>query len=292
MPSLKEIRSRITSVTSTKKITSAMKMVSAAKLKKAQDSIFRIRPYSTKLFDMVSNLAADKEIVQNIPLAKTPVKLSNVTLVIFTANGSLCGTFNANAIKLAEKIMAEYKTSNAGIGVNLIVLGRHGHEHFVKKGINVSGPYRSLVDKPNREVLSVLADGLISSFSLEKTQRVELIYNKFISAGIQQPCRELILPFTAKVNENSKFMPKYILEPDMAGLLEEIIPQAIKVKLFSALLESVASEHGARTTAMHIATENATDLIKQLSLQYNKARQAAITNEISEITTGAEALKN
>jgi len=292
MPSLKEIRNRITSVTSTKKITSAMKMVSAAKLKKAQDSIFRVRPYSTKLFDMVSNLVADKEIVQNIPLAKTPSLLSNVTLVVFTANGSLCGTFNANAIKLAERAMMEYKEKNPEITFNLIVLGRHGHEHFVKKGINVSGPYRSVVDKPNREVLSVLADGLISSFIEEKTQRVEIIYNKFISAGIKQPIQEIILPFTAKIKENSRFMPKFILEPDMNGLLSEIIPQAIKVKLFSALLESVASEHGARTTAMHIATENATDLIKQLSLQYNKARQAAITNEISEITTGAEALKN
>jgi len=292
MPSLKEIRNRITSVTSTKKITSAMKMVSAAKLKKAQDSIFRVRPYSTKLFDMVSNLVADKEIVQNIPLAKTPSLLSNVTLVVFTANGSLCGTFNANAIKLAERAMMEYKEKNPEITFNRIVLGRHGHEHFVKKGINVAGPYRSVVDKPNREVLSVLADGLISSFIEEKTQRVEIIYNKFISAGIQQPIQEIILPFTAKIKENSRFMPKFILEPDMNGLLSEIIPQAIKVKLFSALLESVASEHGARTTAMHIATENATDLIKQLSLQYNKARQAAITNEISEITTGAEALKN
>lgn len=211
---------------------------------------------------------------------------------MFTANGSLCGTFNANAIKLAERAMMEYKEKNPEITFNLIVLGRHGHEHFVKKGINVSGPYRSVVDKPNREVLSVLADGLISSFIEEKTQRVEIIYNKFISAGIQQPIQEIILPFTAKIKENSRFMPKFILEPDMNGLLSEIIPQAIKVKLFSALLESVASEHGARTTAMHIATENATDLIKQLSLQYNKARQAAITNEISEITTGAEALKN
>jgi len=133
MPSLKEIRNRITSVTSTKKITSAMKMVSAAKLKKAQDSIFRVRPYSTKLFDMVSNLVADKEIVQNIPLAKTPSLLSNVTLVVFTANGSLCGTFNANAIKLAERAMMEYKEKNPEITFNLIVLGRHGHEHFVKK---------------------------------------------------------------------------------------------------------------------------------------------------------------
>ncbi len=292
MPSLKEIRNRITSVTSTKKITSAMKMVSAAKLKKAQDSIFRIRPYSTKLFDMVSNLAADREIGQNIPLGKTPRTLSNVTLVVFTANGSLCGTFNANAIKLAEKTMADFTTNHPGATVNLIVLGRHGHEHFVKKGINVSGPYRSLVDKPNREVLSVLADGLISSFSENRTQRVELIYNKFVSAGVQQPYREQLLPFSSKQRESAKFSPKYILEPDTLGLVEEIIPQAIKVKLFSALLESVASEHGARTTAMHIATENASELIKQLSLQYNKARQAAITNEISEITTGAEALKS
>lgn len=292
MPSLKEIRNRITSVTSTKKITSAMKMVSAAKLKKAQDSIFRIRPYSTKLFDMVSNLAADREIGQNIPLVKTPRTLSNVTLVVFTANGSLCGTFNANAIKLAEKTMADFTINHPGITINLIVLGRHGHEHFVKKGINVSGPYRSLVDKPNREVLSVLADGLISSFSENRTQRVELIYNKFVSAGVQQPYREQLLPFSSKQRESAKFSPKYILEPDTLALVEEIIPQAIKVKLFSALLESVASEHGARTTAMHIATENASELIKQLSLQYNKARQAAITNEISEITTGAEALKS
>lgn len=292
MPSLKEIRNRITSVTSTKKITSAMKMVSAAKLKKAQDSIFRIRPYSTKLFDMVSNLAADREIGQNIPLVKTPRTLSNVTLVVFTANGSLCGTFNANAIKLAEKTMADFTINHPGITINLIVLGRHGHEHFVKKGINVSGPYRSLVDKPNREVLSVLADGLISSFSENRTQRVELIYNKFVSAGVQQTYREQLLPFSSKQRESAKFSPKYILEPDTLALVEEIIPQAIKVKLFSALLESVASEHGARTTAMHIATENASELIKQLSLQYNKARQAAITNEISEITTGAEALKS
>ena len=288
MASLKELRNRITSVTSTRKITSAMKMVSAAKLKRAQDSIYRIRPYSSKLTSMVADLTMDAEVFSQLPLAKVSTP-KNVTLVIYTANGSLCGAFNSNVLKLAESTMAEYQTNYPGVTFSLLVLGKRGYEYFVKRNFDASGPYKSLVDKPNLDVIGAMTTGLIKSFIADQTQRVEIIYNEFVSAGVQRPKRELILPFSQKKKTESKFNPGYIFEPSIESLLEEIVPKSLKVKMYSALLESVAAEQGARTTAMHIATENASELIGVLSLQYNKARQAAITNEILEITTGAEA---
>jgi len=288
MASLKELRNRITSVTSTRKITSAMKMVSAAKLKRAQDAIFRIRPYSSKLHNMVRNLTMDTEVISQLPLAKVS-PINNVTLVVYTANGSLCGAFNSNILKLAEVTMQEYRTNYPDVTFYLLVFGKRGHEYFVKRGVAASGPYKSLVDKPNLEVLSALTTGLIQSFIGGHTQRVEIIFNEFVSPGVQRPKRELLLPFTQPIEEKKRYNPGYIFEPSMEALLEQIVPKALKIKMFTALLESVAAEQGARTTAMHVATENASDLIGVLSLQYNKARQSAITNEILEITTGAEA---
>ena len=290
MASLKELRNRITSVTSTRKITSAMKMVSAAKLKKAQDAIFRIRPYSSKLSGMVSNLTVDSEVFSQLSLAKVSTP-KNVTLVVYTANGSLCGTFNSNVLKLAEATMAEYREKFPEISFHLFVFGKRGYEYFVKRGFNASGPYKSLVDKPNFEALAALTSGLMQSFVSDQTQRVEIIYNQFINAGVQRPKREQLLPFTKVEEKDKKYNPGYILEPSTSQLIEEILPQALKTKMFTTLLDSVAAEQGARTTAMHVATENASELIRLLSLQYNKARQAAITNEILEITTGAEAQK-
>ena len=290
MASLKELRNRITSVTSTRKITSAMKMVSAAKLKKAQDAIFRIRPYSSKLSGMVSNLTVDSEVFSQLSLAKVST-LRDVTLVVYTANGSLCGTFNSNVLKLAEATMAEYRIMNPEISFHLIVFGKRGHEYFVKRGYNASGPYKSLVDKPNFDECAELTAALMQSFIEDKTQRVEIIYNQFINAGVQRSRREQLLPVTKGEEKETKYNPGYILEPSANLLIEDMLPEVLKTRMFTALLDSVASEQGARTTAMHIATENASELIRLLSLQYNKARQAAITNEILEITTGAEAQK-
>lgn len=290
MASLKELRNRITSVTSTRKITSAMKMVSAAKLKKAQDSIFRIRPYSSKLNAMVSNLALDSEMFSQLTLAKVSTP-KHVTLVVYTANGSLCGAFNSNVLKVAEATMLEYRSKYPDVKIYLIVIGKRGHEYFVKRGVEAFGPHKNLVDKPNYDVLSALTTGVIQSFIKDDTQRVELIYNEFVNAGVQRAKREMILPFVKPDKNDHKYKPGYILEPSGPALVEHIIFQALKVKMYTALLESVAAEQGARTTAMHVATENASELIGALSLQYNKARQAAITNEILEITTGAEAQK-
>jgi len=290
MASLKELRNRITSVTSTRKITSAMKMVSAAKLKRAQDAIYRMRPYSSKLNAMVSNLTMDSEVFSELALAKVSVP-RNVTLVIYSANGSLCGAFNSNILKLAEATMEEYRNAYPEVTFSLIVFGKRGYEYFIKRDFQASGPYKSLVDKPNLDVLSALTTGLIHSFIRDQTQRVEIIYNEFVSAGVQRPKREVVLPFIKKTETKSSDNSGYIFEPSVESLLEQIVPKSLKIRFFSALLESVAAEQGARTTAMHVATENASDLIGTLSLQYNKARQSAITNEILEITTGAEAQK-
>ncbi|SDB87100.1 ATP synthase F1 subunit gamma [Williamwhitmania taraxaci] len=290
MASLKELRNRITSVTSTRKITSAMKMVSAAKLKRAQDAIYRMRPYSSKLNTMVSNLTMDSMVFSELALAKVSVP-RNVTLVIYSANGSLCGAFNSNILKLAEATMDEYRNAYPEVTFSLLVFGKRGYEYFIKRNFHASGPYKSLVDKPNLDVLSALTSGLIQSFISDHTQRVEIIYNEFVSAGVQRPKREVILPFS-KTKSESQYELGYIFEPSVELLLEKIVPKSLKIKMYSALLESVAAEQGARTTAMHVATENASDLIGTLSLQYNKARQSAITNEILEITTGAEAQKS
>ena len=290
MASLKELRNRISSVTSTRKITSAMKMVSAAKLKKAQDSIFRIRPYSSKLNGMVSNLALDSELFSQLTLAKVSTP-KHVTLVVYTANGSLCGAFNSNVLKVAEATILEYRSKYPDVKFYLLVIGKRGHEYFVKRGVEAFGPYKSLVDKPNYDVLAALTTGVIQSFIKDDTQRVELIYNEFVNAGVQRAKREMILPFAKPEKGEHKYKPGYILEPSGPALVDQILFQALKVKMYTALLESVAAEQGARTTAMHVATENASELIGALSLQYNKARQAAITNEILEITTGAEAQK-
>lgn len=267
-----------------------MKMVSAAKLKKAQDSIFRIRPYSSKLNGMVSNLALDSEMFSQLTLAKVSTP-KHVTLVVYTANGSLCGAFNSNVIKVAEATMLEYRSKYPDVKFYLLVIGKRGHEYFIKRGVEAFGPYKSLVDKPNYDVLSALTTGVIQSFIKDNTQRVELIYNEFVNAGVQRAKREMILPFVKPAKSEHKYKPGYILEPSGPALVDQILFQALKVKMYTALLESVAAEQGARTTAMHVATENASELIGALSLQYNKARQAAITNEILEITTGAEAQK-
>lgn len=290
MASLKELRNRITSVASTRKITSAMKMVSAAKLKKSQDAIFKIRPYSSKLHSMVSDMVMDSEVFSQLPLARVSTP-KNVTLVVYTANGSMCGTFNSNILKLAEATMEEYRSKYPTVTFDLFILGKKGYEHYTKRGYSASGPYKGLVDKPKLDVVGAITTALIKSFLSDQTQCVEILYNEFVSAGVQRPKRELLLPFSHEKPKDRSYNPDFIFEPSLEAVMDQIIPQSLKVKMFTALLESVAAEQGARTTAMHIATENASELIRLLSLQYNKARQAAITNEILEITTGAEALK-
>jgi F-type H+-transporting ATPase subunit gamma len=293
MANLKEIRQRITSVKSTRQITSAMKMVSAAKLKKAQDAITQIRPYASRLHEMIGQVGGAVNDKNLSPLTdKRPPE--KVLLVIVTANRGLCGAFNANAAKAAsEWVASQYPDQRAKGHVDLLFIGKKGAEIMKSKGWGIWPHANSLIDKPTFAEAEEQAEILMQQFTENKYDRIDLIYNQFKNAATQNLVIEQFLPVEPRENEgDAKVPPFYIFEPDLEYLVRKLIPEAIKVQLFKALLDSVASEHGARMTAMHQATDNATEMIRNLTLDYNKARQAAITNELIEIVAGAEALKS
>lgn len=297
MANLKEIRTRITSVSSTRQITSAMKMVSAAKLKKAQDTITMMRPYAIKLQEILANLSDSDKSSSDNPYAKQR-EAHKVLIVVVTSNRGLCGAFNSNVIKLSLHLAHE-KYGNQFLNKRLFFLpiGRKANDFFTKKGFQVvKGNYNHLLDGPTFEKTSSEVELIINSFLEGNYDRIEVVYNQFKNAGVQITTAEQFLPIT-KMSEKKKD-PKmktvhydFIFEPSKEYIIKELIPKSLKIQIFKALLDSIASEHGARMTSMHKATDNATDLIKELKLQYNKARQASITNEILEIVAGAEALR-
>ena len=289
MANLKEIRNRISSVSSTMQITSAMKMVSAAKLKKAQDAITAMRPYSEKLTELLQNLSATLD-------ADTGSKYSDqreankILVVAITSNRGLAGAFNSNIIKEARNLAAN---KYAGKQVDFMTLGKKGNDILKKTGTIVENN-NGILDDLSFETTSEIAEKLMGLFSDGKYDRIVLVYNHFKNAATQLVMSEQFLPILppkqiegqeAKTSETF-----YIFEPSKEEIVEALIPKSLKTQLFKALRDSVASEHGARMTAMHKATDNATELRDALKLQYNKARQAAITNEILEIVGGAEAL--
>lgn len=293
MSNLKEIRQRITSVKSTRQITSAMKMVSAAKLKKAQDAITQIRPYASRLHEvirMVSGSVNDKNIS---PLTdrREPQK---VLVVMITANRGLCGGFNSNIAKAAiEWINGRYPAQKESGHVDLLFIGKKGGEILKSKGWGIWPYLNELIDKPTFTKSEGLAESLMQQFIDNKYDRIDLIYNQFKNAATQNLAVEQFLPVeSGDSSQVSSKQPFFIFEPDLENLVRTLIPEALKVQLFKALLDSVASEHGARMTAMHQATDNATDMIRNLTLDYNRARQANITNELIEIVAGAESLKS
>lgn len=292
MANLKEIRTRISSVTATKQITSAMKMVSAAKLRKAQDAIIRMRPYASNLREIQKSLA---ESVQsdssNIYGKIRPVK--RALLIVITSNKGLCGAFNLNVVKttiqLAEDDYAELKTDEK---LDIITVGRKGYELLRSKGYTINHNYSDMLENLSFVSVSKLSSAIMEDFTLGKYDEVKLIYNQFRNAAVQELVVEQFLPVQKPKPENNidKTHFDFIFEPSQEYLVRELITKSLKTQFYKAFLDSTASEYGARMTAMHKATDNATELIKQLQLEYNKARQAAITKEILEIVGGAEAL--
>lgn len=285
MANLKEIRSRITSVGSTMQITSAMKMVSAAKLKRAQDAIIQMRPYANKLTELLENLSTSLDADDGGTYSKERV-IKNVLLVTITSNRGLCGGFNSYIIKSAKALMNdEYKNVN----VEVLSIGKKSSEHFTKNDFNVVSTHDTLYNDLTFENVSNVAEDIMQKFVDGNYDKVVLVYNQFKNAATQIIMNENYLPIQTSSNEGEQ-IGDYIFEPGKKEIVEELIPKSLKTQLFKAILDSHAAEHGARMTAMHKATDNASELKKELTLTYNKARQAAITGEILEIVGGAEAL--
>lgn len=284
MANLKEIRNRIASVSSTMQITSAMKMVSAAKLKKAQDAITAMRPYSNKLTEILQSLSSSID-SDNKFAQKRQVK--RVLIVSITSNRGLCGGFNSNIFKKSTEL-ANSVYNNCD--VSFVAVGKKGND-FLQKNLNVVSTHIDIFDNLNMSSVSLIAESLMSKFINEEFDKIEIVYNKFKNAATQIVVNEQFLPIS-EVEDKSNNNLDYIFEPSKAEIIDELIPKSLKNQLFKAIRDSWASEHGARMTAMHKATDNATDLRDQLKLTYNQARQAAITNEILEIVGGAEALNN
>lgn len=285
MANLKEIRNRISSVGSTMQITSAMKMVSAAKLKKAQDAIVAMRPYAETLSALLQNLSAALDGEANSPYtAQRPVK--KVLAVVITSNRGLAGAFNSNVVKEAKRVGEQFPQAQ----VDYFTLGKKGNDAFKKSG-NVIFNDNTIFDDLNFEANAALAEQLMEKFQAGAYDKIVLIYNKFKNAATQIVMNENFLPLEPQAQDGENAgNTDFIFEPSQEEIVAELIPKSLKTQLFKALRDSVASEHGARMTAMHKATDNAKELKDSLTLEYNKARQAAITNEILEIVGGAEAL--
>ena len=286
MPNLKEIKSRITSVKSTIQITSAMKMVSAAKLKKAQDAIIQLRPYSNKLTEIMSSVSSASEDSSQNKYSEIR-GVNKILLVPITSNRGLCGGFNANIIKKTIEIEKELNSKSE---LTILSVGKKSSEFFKKNKYNVHSTHDDVFQDVNYEDVSKIAELILNDFANEKFDKVILVYNQFKNAATQIVMQEDFLPLNKAQSENSPEAVDYIYEPSKDEILSELIPKSLKTQLFKAILDSNASEHGARMTAMHKATDNATELKNELTLSYNKARQAAITGEILEIVGGAEAL--
>ncbi|MCD4681965.1 MAG: ATP synthase F1 subunit gamma [Bacteroidales bacterium] len=295
MPNLKEVRIRIASVKSTQQITSAMKMVAASKLRRAQNAILQMRPYAAKLKEILQNLSASLDAGDDSSVFSEQRQPDKVLLVVISSNRGLCGAFNANVMKAANKLMSEkyseqYKSGN----LSLITIGKKVSEFYGKRDYDVIESLDHLFDTLTFENISPVAEKLMKFYEEKKYDRIEIVYNQFKNAATQMLVNEQFLPVEPVDNEEGSaesIKADFIFEPNKKEIVRDLIPKSLKVQFYKALLDSFAAEHGARMTAMHLATDNAQELLKGLNLAYNKARQAAITNEILEIVSGAEALK-
>ena len=284
---LKEVRERISSVQNTMQITSAMKMVSAAKLRRAQDAITRMRPYAEKLQGVLNNVSASLDITEG--LFSRDNGDSKTLLVVITSNRGLCGAFNNNVIKAAKLAMSGREL------VHVLPLGKKAHDAFKadlnRKPSGFDEDAWNIFERLSFDEVKRLGDVILSAFVEGTYDRVELVYNRFVNAAAQDTTTEQMLPLVAATNdEEARSTGEYIFEPSREEIVNGIIPSSLKIQLYKAILDSHASEHGARMTAMHQATENAGDLLRDLRISYNKARQASITTEILEIVAGSEAL--
>jgi F-type H+-transporting ATPase subunit gamma len=293
MANLKAIRIRITSVRSTRQITSAMKMVSAAKLRKAQDKILRLRPYANKLHEILVNLSqslAESEIENIYSRMSAPEK---ILIVVVTSNRGLCGAFNSNVMKEVKRVISEkYNEQFRKGNLLLLTIGKRGYDYFRKQKLKMLQEHNQLFNDLTFKNVSAVAELVMNSFISGEFDRVEIIYNQFKNAAVQNLTEEFFLPVVTETRGKSDKPPSdYIYEPTREEIIKELIPKSLKIQFYKAVLDSFVAEHGARMTAMHKATDNATTMIRELTLQYNKARQAAITGQILEVTSGSEALK-
>ena len=288
---LKEVRNRIKSVQSTQQITKAMKMVSAAKLRRAQDAITQMRPYAQKLQEMLSNIVSSSEGDVAMDLAvERPVE--KVLVIIVTSDRGLCGGYNSNLIKLTKQVIQEKYPSQFARGiVQVLPIGKKGYEYFTKNGFKVVDAYWDIFTGLSFDRVQAAAKYAMNAFAAKEVDVVELVYSEFKNAATQQYIAESFLPVQKVTDTGSKKKADFIFEPNQAVLLEELMPKILNTQLYKAVLDANASEHGARKTAMDKASDNANELLKSLKISYNRARQAAITTELSEIVSGAAALQ-
>lgn len=286
MASLKEVKGRIATVNNTRKITSAMKMVASAKLHKAQAAITRMLPYEQRISRLLANfLSGSEQVVSPFTVQR---KVQRIALIVFSSNSSLCGGFNANVIKHARQWL-EKQARLPQEDILLYPVGRKVWEALTKQGYQVQGDFQHMADKPTFPEAAALAQSLIEMYQKGEVDRVELLYNHFKSTSTQVLTNEVYLPIPLPSQEETSSDTDYILEPSREELLAMLLPKVLRLKLYTVLLDSNASEHAARTLAMQIATDNADDLLQELTLMYNKTRQQAITNELLDIVGGSMA---
>ncbi len=293
MASLKEVRLRIASVNSTQQITKAMKMVSAAKLRRAQDAIVQMRPFASKLREILENLSSSVDASESGGFAVVR-PAEKILIVAITSNRGLAGAFNSNIIRYVNRaIAAEYKQQHQNGNVKVLCIGKKASDFFNKKPGVFLRHHNEIFNNLTFDNTAAIAQQIMNEYAAGNYDRVVLVYNRFKNAAVQYVTSEAFLPITPPVSTDKKkgAANDYIFEPGKAEIVQDLIPRSLKTQLYKALLDSNASEHGARMTAMSKATDNAGELLRDLRLQYNKARQAAITNEILEIVGGAEALK-
>ncbi len=289
MANLKDIRTRIESVKTTRQVTSAMKMVSAAKLKRAQDHIVRFRPYADKLNGIVYHLLNTLDEDITIDLAQNR-EVDRILVVVITSNRGLCGAFNSHVVKEVNRLVKEqYSTHLKNNFIDFMAIGKKGEKILKSTGIICTSEHNEIYSEPTFGNVEVVSDKILNDFLNKKYDKVLLVYNEFVNAGQQKVNIEQLLPLELP-EKDSLVQSNYIYEPNPKTIIQELIPKALKTMFYRTILDSIAAEHGARMTSMHKATDNATDMLGELKLSYNKARQSAITNEILEIVGGAEAL--
>lgn len=289
MANLKEVKTRIGSVISTQQITKAMKMVAAAKLRKAQESIMQMRPYAQKLGEVIENVSGGLEDGQNSYV--TSREEHKILIVAISSDRGLCGPFNANVFKtVAQLIHTKYETQFDAGDLQILPIGKKALDFFKKRKYNVIDDFANIFSRLSFQSAREAAEFVMKAYHEERIDKVEIVYNEFKNIGTQVMQSEQLLPLQNADNDEQNLNNDYIFQPNQNVLIEELIPKAIKAQFYKAILESNASEHGARMTAMDKATENADEILKDLRLTYNQTRQAAITTEILEIVAGAEAL--
>lgn len=289
MANLKEVRNRIASVASTMQITSAMKMVSASKLRRAQNTIVSLRPYSELFTEVLGKVMHKNGDLSDSEYGERE-ETNKILILVLTSNKGLCGGFNSNIIKATQNRIKELRSDDPNIEIEIFSFGKKSSDFFARREPKLYSANDEIWDDPNFEAISELSNLLMQEFKSGRFDRIEIVYNQFRNSATQVITNEVILPIQKIEQEEEFIIDNVIFEPTFEEVKDNILPQSIRTQVYKCFVDSFASEHGARMTAMHVATDNAENLLRELKLSYNKARQAAITNEIIEISSGAEAL--